>query len=170
MIATRNFRPLLQTGYCVVSDYDERWIESVLQEAADAAGVRLPFRAEIARAVLLYLEKLCPLPSVPLDFLFARMRRMLDEVGLSAVALHLRTQTPPVDIDLGSLAQQQPLPLFFYTELQHRMDELRRLGVNHYRFTGKKESSLLLGNRRRACPTQRRELEELDDFLKRSVG
>ena len=66
MIATRNFRPLLQTGYCVVSDYDERWIESVLQEAADAAGVRLPFRAEIARAVLLYLEKLCPLPSVPL--------------------------------------------------------------------------------------------------------
>ncbi|HIX19079.1 MAG TPA: hypothetical protein H9862_00580 [Candidatus Akkermansia intestinigallinarum] len=167
MIATRNFRPLLQTGYCVVSDYDESWIESVLQEAADAAGVRLPFRAEIARAVLLYLEQNCPLPSVPLDFLFSRMRRMLDDVGLSRVALHLRTQTPPVNIDLGSLAHERPLPLFFYTELQHRMEALRRIGVRDYRFTGKRESSLLLGNRRRSCPAQQRELAELDGFLSR---
>ena len=57
MIAFKHNLPLLQTGYCVISDYGVEWIERVLQDAADRAGVKLPFRDEIARAVLLYLEK-----------------------------------------------------------------------------------------------------------------
>ena len=40
MIAFKNKRPLLQTGHCVISDYDREWLETVLQQAADAAGVR----------------------------------------------------------------------------------------------------------------------------------
>ena len=38
MIAFKNKRPLLQTGHCVISDYDATWLEDVLQQAADAAG------------------------------------------------------------------------------------------------------------------------------------
>lgn len=165
MIAPRQFRPLLQNGHCVVADYDEAWIESVLRAAADEAGVRLPFAHEMARAVMIYLEEQCPMRALPLEYLFNRMRKMLDDIGLSLIALHLRTQTPPVDIDLDSLAHEKPLPLFFYTELQRRMDELKRLGLNTYRFTGRKGCSLQLGGRLRACPTQRRELAELDGFL-----
>ncbi len=165
MIAPRQFRPLLQNGHCVVADYDEVWIESVLRAAAEEAGVRLPFAHEIARAVMIFLEEQCPMRALPLEYLFSRMRKMLDDIGMSLVALHLRTQTPPVDIDLDSLAQEKPLPLFFYAELQRRMEELRRMGMTTYRFIGRKRCSLKLGARLRACPTQRRELAELDGFL-----
>lgn len=166
MVAVRNNRPLLQTGHCVISDYGCDWVERVLQDAADAAGVKkLPFRAEIARAVMLYLEQECPLQTVPLEYLFARLREVLRQVGLPLIAANLRCQTPPVDIDLGSLAENSPLPLFFYTELQQRLDGLQRLGLNTYHFSGRKSCSLALGARRRACPAQQRALEELDAFL-----
>lgn len=165
MIAAQHSRPLLQTGHCVIADYGQEWLESVLQEAADAAGTTLPFKEEIARAVLLYLDRECPLHTMPLDYLFDRMRHMLDEAGLPLIALHLRCQTPPVDIMLDELADESALPLFFYTELGHRLENLHRMGLNTYRFTGKKRCSLLLGSRRRACPTQRQALEELDAFL-----
>ena len=36
----------------MISDYDAGWLEDVLQQAADAAGVNLPFRGEIAKAIL----------------------------------------------------------------------------------------------------------------------
>lgn len=166
MVAVRNSRPLLQTGHCVISDYGVDWLERVLQEAADTAGVRkIPFRREIAQAVMLYLEQECPLHAVPLEYLFARLRDVLHNVGLPLIAANLRCQTPPVDIDLGSLAESEPLPLFFYTELQQRLEGLQRLGLNTYHFSGRKHCSLALGSRRRACPTQQRALAELDAFL-----
>ena len=117
MIAFKNNRPVLQTGHCIISDYGQDWLEDVLQQAADEAGVSLPCRREIAQAVLMYLEEACPLHAVPLDYLFARIARMLRQAGLPLIADHLRTQTPPVRIDLKALAQESPLPLFFYNEL-----------------------------------------------------
>ncbi|MGN0865090.1 MAG: hypothetical protein ACI4P8_02965 [Akkermansia sp.] len=157
--------PPLQVGACLISDYDRSWLESVLHEAAAAAGVRLPFCAEIAQGVMLYLERECPLGSVPLSYLFARLREVLAQMGLPRVAQHLRVQTPPVDIDLPQLAGEAPLPLFFYSDLDQRLEQLQRLGLSTYRFSGREQCSRLLGARRRACPTQRRALAELDAFI-----
>lgn len=165
MIAFKFNRPVLQTGYCVISDYDRQWLEAVLQEAADVAGTTLPCKADIAQAILQYLEESCPLHAVPLDYLFDRMRRLLKDIGLPLIAEHLRTQTPPVDIELDALAGESPLPLFFYAELRRKMEELRRLGLTTYHFTGRKRCSMVLGARRRVCPAQRRALEELEAFL-----
>lgn len=165
MISFKNKRPVLQTGHCVISDYDASWLESVLQQAADSAGVSLPFRGEIARAILLYLEEKCPLHAVPLDYLFQRIARMLRQAGLPLIADHLRLQTPPVIIDLQEIAQKSPLPLFFYNELEQQLSQLRRLGLNTYEFAGAEPCSKLLGDRRRACPTQRRALDELNAFI-----
>ena len=165
MIAFKNNRPLLQTGHCVISDYDATWLEDVLQQAADAAGVSLPFRGEIARAILLYLEEQCPLHAVPLDYLFQRIARMLRQAGLPLIADHLRLQTPPVVIDLRAMAEQSPLPLFFYNALEQHLEHLRRLGLTTYEFAGAESCSKLLGDRQRACPTQRRMLDELNAFL-----
>ena len=165
MIAAEYSRPMIQTGQCVVADYDLQWIESVLQEAAQEAGVRLPFRREVAAGVLLYLEQRCPLKALPLEYLFARMRRLLREIGLPLIAEHLHEQMPPVDIELDALAGESPLPLFFYTELKQRMDSLRELGLTAYRFSGAHRCSLLLGKRRRSCPAQRTALHELQSFL-----
>ena len=157
--------PPLQVGACLVSDYDHSWLEGVLHEAAAAAGVRLPFCEEIARGVMLYLERECPLGSVPLSYLFARLREVLVQMGLPRVAQHLRVQTPPVNIDLPQLAGEAPLPLFFYSDLEQRLEQLRRLGLSTYRFSGREQCSLLLGARHRSCPTQRRALAELDAFI-----
>ncbi len=166
MIAFKNNRPLLQTGHCVISDYDREWLSNILQEAAEQAGTTLPLKDEIAQGILLYLEQNCPLHAVPLDYLFDRMRRLLEQIGLPLIAANLRKQTPPVDIELDTLAEESPLPLFFYTELRRRMEGLRRIGLNTYHFRGKKECSLALGDRRRMCPTQQRALNELNAFLK----
>ena len=169
MIAFKNNRPVLQTGHCVISDYDREWLSDLLQEAAEAAGTTLPLKDEIAAGILLYLETECPLRAVPLDYLFDRMRRLLEQIGLPLIAANLRKQTPPIDIELDALAEETPLPLFFYTELKRRMDNLRSIGLDTYHFSGKKECSLALGDRRRVCPTQQRALEELDAFLQSLV-
>lgn len=165
MIAFKNNRPVLQTGHCIISDYGLDWLEDVLQQAADDAGVSLPCRREIAQAVLMYLEEACPLHAVPLDYLFARIARMLRQAGLPLIAEHLRTQTPPVRIDLKALAQESPLPLFFYNELSQQLEQLRRMGLTSYKFDGLETCSKLLGARQRICPTQQRVLDELTDFL-----
>ena len=99
MISFKNNRPLLQNGYCVFSDYDLAWLVNVLQEAADSAGTKLPFKEEIAAGVLQYLETSCPLHAVPLDYLFDRMRNLLNQIGLPLIATHLRKQTPPVSTE-----------------------------------------------------------------------
>ncbi|MBR2126163.1 MAG: hypothetical protein IJ943_05475 [Akkermansia sp.] len=165
MIAFKNNRPLLQNGYCVFSDYDLAWLVNVLQEAAESAGTTLPFKEEIAAGVLQYLENNCPLHAVPLDYLFDRMRSLLNHIGLPLIATHLRKQTPPIDIELDTLAEEAPLPLFFYTELRRRMDNLRDKGLTNYHFSGMARCSFALGDRRRACPTQRRALAELNAYL-----
>lgn len=167
MIAFKNKRPVLQTGHCVISDYDRAWLEDVLQQAADEAGVHLPCRREIAEAVLLYLEEACPLHAVPLDYLFGRIGSMLRQAGLPLIAEHLRTQTPPVRIALDELAQNSPLPLFFYKALSEQLAQLRRLGLTTYEFAGAEACSKLLGARQRLCPTQQRALDELNAFLDR---
>ena len=165
MIAFKNKRPLLQTSHCVISDYDAAWLEDVLQQASNSAGVNLPFRGEIARAILIYLEEKCPLHAVPLDYLFQRIARMLRQAGLPLIADHLRLQTPPVVINLQELAEKSPLPLFFYNALEQQLEHLRRLGLTTYEFAGAESCSKLLGDRQRACPTQRRMLDELNAFL-----
>ncbi|MBR3927099.1 MAG: hypothetical protein IKJ58_10075 [Akkermansia sp.] len=165
MISFKNKRPLLQNGYCVFSDYDLSWLVNVLQEAATEAGTTLPFKEEIAAGILMYLENNCPLHAVPLDYLFERMRNLLNQIGLPLIAAHLRKQTPPIDIELDTLAAEAPLPLFFYTELRRRMDNLRDKGLTNYHFSGKTRCSFALGDRRRACPTQRQALAELNAYL-----
>ncbi len=168
MISFKNNRPLLQNGYCVFSDYDLAWLVNVLQEAAEAAGTTLPFKEDIAAGVLQYLENNCPLHAVPLDYLFDRMRNLLNRIGLPLIATHLRKQTPPIDIELDTLAEESPLPLFFYTELRRRMDNLRDKGLTNYHFSGKTRCSFALGDRRRSCPAQRQALAELNAYLLKS--
>ena len=75
---------------------------------------------------------------------------------------------PAARMAAGRLAEA-PLPLFFYTELRRRMDSLRSKGLTSYHFSGKERCSFALGDRRRACPTQRQALAELNAFLQSSA-
>ncbi len=157
--------PYLQHGECITADYDCEWLERVLHQAADQAGIFIPYEHEVAQGVLSYMDYYCPLRTVPLRYFFGRVRRVLREIGLPRVADALQEQFPPVAIPLDTLAGKNPLPLFFYTELKHKMDDLKRRGLTAYRFSGTHQCSLVLGKRRRSCPTQRRALHELESFL-----
>jgi len=169
MISLSPNRPALQTGHCVITDYNQSWIESLLLEAALRAGTGIPLVEEIAQAIILYLDKYCVQQTLPLDYLFDRIRVLLFNIGLNAVAAEIRKETPPVDISLMDIAAESSLPLFFYTKLRKRVSELRHLGLTSYHFSGLEHCSLLLGDRRRDCPTARRIRLELEAFLKEGV-
>ena len=166
MISIKKILPLLQTGSCVFADYDEAWIELVLEEAAEAAGIKLSYGADIAKAVIAALQDKNELQAMPLELLFIKMRDSLHALGLESLAKTLQTQTPAVRIALDSIAQESPIPLFFYAELNNRIKKLRSIGVNRYHFSGIIPCSLILGQRRRRCPATMRNEEELQSFLR----
>ncbi len=165
MISLRKNKPLLQTGSCVIGDYDLDWLEDLLDDAAQQGGVSLPFKREIAMGVMAYLENACPLRTIPLEYLFSNMRDMLEDLGLNRIAKNLRKLTPPVDVDLVAIAEEAPLPLFFYAELKRRIEKLRDLGLTTYRFTGVEDCCRRLNARQRSCPATRREQDEIVGFL-----
>lgn len=157
--------PALQSRSCVFSDYNAAWIAEILQDAADRAGIPLPFKDEITRSVMLYLEEYYPLSAMPLEYLFERMRAMLREVGLSRLADHLAVCTPAVDISLTELASHAPLPLLFFPSLKEEVAKWRDKGVNSCAFTGRRECALILSGKKRWSARSREMLEELDGFI-----
>lgn len=165
MYAHKPQLPVLQSRSCVFSDYNEAWIADTLQDAADRAGIPLPFREEITRSVMLYLEEYYPLSSMPLDYLFERMRAMLREVGLARLADHLVARTPAVDISLPELAGHAPLPLQFFPSLKEEVAKWRNIGVNACAFTGRRECALILSGKQRWSARSREMLDELDGFI-----
>lgn len=158
--------PAIQNRSCIFADYDEEWIASLLQKAADRAGVSLPFKSEIARSVMLYLEKHYPLGSIPLDFLMDRLRSSLQRIGLPRIAIELRKETPPVKIPLDALAHSCPLPLFFYSTLRRKIESLHRAGMLNCTFSGKEECVYTLSNGKHRGKTAQKISEELDSFLR----
>lgn len=161
--------PAIQNRACVFTDYDEKWIASLLQNAADRAGVSLPFKAEIAHSVMLYLEKHYPLGTIPLDFLMERLRSSLQRIGLPRIAAALRKETPPVKIPLDALAHTCPLPLFFYTNLRRKIESLHQSGMLNCSFSGKEECICVLSNGKHGGKAAQRISEELDSFLRETA-
>ncbi len=157
--------PALQNRACLFTDYDAGWIAELLQRAADRAGVRLPLKEEMARAVILYLETRCPLRVLPLDFLIGRIRRMLRQVGLPRVADAVEKETPPVEIALPELARDCPLPLFFYSALRRRLETLHQAGLMNCTFSGKRECVLALRNGKRWSSASQAMMADLENFL-----
>lgn len=166
---TQETLPVIQNRACIFTDYDESWIASLLQKAADKAGVPLPFKEEIARSVMLYLEKYYPLGTIPLDFLLTRMRSSLHRIGLHRVAAALSKETPPVKISLDTLAHNCPLPLFFYSNLRRKIENLRRAGMLNCTFSGKEECVYALSNGKHRGKTAQKISEELDSFLRETT-
>ncbi len=170
MIALKHNRPLLQSRACVFSDYDVEWIESVLLDAQNRAGVYLACLRELASGIIMYIEQSCELRVLPLDYLFTRMREVLAEMGLPLIAQNIQNQTPPIELSLRAVAEKSPLPLFFYSELQRQLGDLKRKGLHHYRFVDINHCALTLSARSRQCPTTRRMREELEAFLSEAVA
>lgn len=147
MISLIGNRPALQIGRYQVIDYDTAWLDLALLRAAQAAEHEdFPFVADIRSGIVQYLETKCPLKLLHLEDLFDRMRKMLVKIGCERIAEKLEPLAPPLTVSLVHAAMQagNGFELAFFEALRTELGELRVAGAEEIRFTGMRESSLIL--------------------------
>ena len=93
-----------------------------------------------------YLETKCPLKLLHLEDLFDRMRKMLVKIGCEGIAEKLQPLAPPVTVSLVRAAVDagNGFELAFFETLRVELGELRAAGAEEIRFTGLRESSMVL--------------------------
>lgn len=167
MIGFRNNRPLLQLGSCLIAEYGEQWLADALENAARRAGTTLPFKNDLLASIRYYLEHGCDLSVMPVSELYARLRRMLSDVGLGHLAAELNEVTPPMAVSVAEIARCVPFWLFFDGELRRHLSRLRDQGITRYCFTDKKECVLALQGAARWNRTSQHLLDDLNFMLSR---
>ena len=147
MISLIGNRPALQIGRHQVFDYDTAWIDDALRRAARAADREdFPFVADIRSGVIQYLETKCPLKLMRIEELYDRMRRMLVKIGCECIAEKLEPLAPPVTVSLvgAALEAGNGFELAFFEMLRAELSDLRAAGAEEIRFTGLRESAMIL--------------------------
>jgi hypothetical protein len=140
-------RPALQIGRYQVIDYDTAWLDDALRRAARAADHEdFPFVDDIRSGVEKYLETKCPLKLLNLEDLYDRMRKMLVKIGCGQIAEKLEPLAAPVTVSLVRAAMEagNGFELAFFENLRMELAELRSAGAEEIRFTGLRESTLIL--------------------------
>lgn len=147
MISFIGNRPALQIGPYQVLDYDTVWLEDALRRAARAADHEdFPLISEIRSGVELYLENKCALRLLRLEDLFARMRKMLVKMGCERIAEKLEPLAPPLTVSLieSAKAAGNGFELAFFETIRGELAALREAGAEDIRFTGLRESAMIL--------------------------
>lgn len=147
MISFIGNRPALQIGPHQVLDYDTVWLEDALRRAARAADHEdFPLVAEIRNGVELYLENQCSLRLLHLGDLFERMRKMLVKIGCERIAEKLEPLAPPLTVSLVEAARSagNGFELAFFETVRAELSQLREAGAEDIRFTGLRESAMIL--------------------------
>ena len=105
-----------------------------------------PFVEDIRSGVVQYLETKCPLKLLQLEDLFDRMRKMLVKIGCERIAEKLEPLAPPVTVSLVRTAMEagNGFELGFFETLRTELNELRAAGAEEIRFTGLRESAMIL--------------------------
>ncbi len=147
MISFIGNRPALQIGPHQVLDYDTVWLEDALRRAARAADHEdFPLIPEIRNGVELYLENQCALRLLHLEDLFDRMRKMLVKIGCARIADKLEPLAPPLTVSLIEAARSagNGFELAFFETIRAELSQLREAGAEDIRFTGLRESAMIL--------------------------
>jgi hypothetical protein len=161
-------RPALQIGRYQVIDYDTAWLDVALERAALAADHEdFPFVADIRSGIVKYLETKCPLKLLNLEDLFERMRKMLVKIGCERIAEKLEPLAPPLTVSLVTAARSagNGFELAFFETIRAELSQLREAGAEDIRFTGLRESAMILRGKskwNRQCDAM---LAEITAFL-----
>ena len=150
-------------------DYGTAWLDDALKRAAEAAEHEdFPFIEDIRSGVVQYLETKCPLKLLHLEDLFDRMRKMLVKIGCERIAEKLQPLAPPLTVSLIRTAMEagNGFELAFFETLRIDLAELRAVGAEEIRFTGLRESSLILRGAAQWNPQCQSLLREIEEYLK----
>jgi hypothetical protein len=162
-------RPALQIGRHQVIDYDTGWIDDALRRAARAADqADFPFVDEIRSGVVQYLETRCTLKLMRLEELYDRMRRMLEKIGCHGIAEKLQPLAPPVTVSLVRAAMEagNGFELAFFETLRSELAVLRDAGAEEIRFSGLRESAMILRGASKWNKHCEAMLTEIEAFLR----
>lgn len=169
MISFIGNRPAIQIGRHQVFDYDTSWLDDALLRAARAADLQdFPFVSEIRSGIVQYLEQACKLRLLHLHDLFEKVRKMLVKIGCEHIARHLQPVAPPLTISLVHAAMEAGTgyELAFFEKLRAELEELREQGAGEIRFTGLRESVLILRSAKKWDKRCEAVLQEIETFLK----
>ena len=169
MISFIGNRPAIQIGRHQVFDYDTAWLDDALLRAARAADQNdFPFVPEIRSGIVQYLEQACQLRLLHLHELFEKVRKMLVKIGCQHIAEHLQPLAPPLTISLVHAAMEAGTgyELAFFEKLRGELEELRRHGAEEIRFTGLRESVLILRRAKKWDKRCEAVLLEVEAFLR----
>ena len=173
MISLIGNRPALQIGRYQVIEYDTAWLDDALIRAAKAADHEdFPFIEDIRNGVVQYLETKCPLKMLELESLFDRVRKMLVKIGCERIADKLEPLAPPVTVSLVETAMEagNGFELAFFETLRAELCSLKAAGAEEIRFTGLRESSLILRGSEKWNKRCQVMLQEIESFLKAWVS
>lgn len=169
MISLIGNRPAIQIGRYQVFDYDTAWLDDAIRRAATAADHEdFPFVTDIRCGVMKYLETKCPLKLLQLEDLFDRMRKMLVTIGCERIAEKLVPLAPPMTVSLVHTAMEagNGFELAFFETLRTELGELRSAGAEEIRFTGLRESTMILRGAEKWNKHCEKLLVEIETFLK----
>lgn len=169
MISFIGNRPALQIGNHQVLDYDTAWLEDALRRAARAADHEdFPLVSEIRNGIELYLEHKCALRLLRLEELFERMRKMLVKIGCERIAEKLEPLAPPLTLSLVRVATAagNGFELAFFENIRTEITALHDAGAEVIRFTGLRESTLILRGEEKWNKRCDSLLAEIQAFLK----
>ena len=169
MISLIGNRPALQIGRYQVIEYDTVWLDAALRRAARAADHEdFPFVDDIRCGIVKYLETKCPLKLLNLEDLYDRMRKMLVKIGCERIAEKLEPLAPPVTVSLVRAAMEagNGFELAFFENLRAELSDLRAAGAEEIRFTGLRESTMILRGTAKWNKQCESLLSEIEAFLR----
>ncbi len=132
MISLPAQMPLLQVGPYEVVHYEKEWIQEAIMRAAEEAGhEKWWFAEDIAKGMILYLQKRFRRNTITLQELFDKIAKTLTTIGFSDVAEKLKPTPPPMRISLFEIAREagSGYELVFFELLGKRLHDIKNLGV-----------------------------------------
>lgn len=173
MICLPDHLPLLRIGDHETADYEPRWLEEVLREAAQGAGCpHWDHQRDMVEAVFDWLKRSHVGAVVTLNDLFERLAGALRQTGFPRLAEQLDLTAPPLALHLPEVAADCFGELAFYTRLERRLQPLRTGAVSTLICSGLAEVALQLAppptsrRRRRALRTPLMVGCEIRDFIR----
>ena len=128
----------------------EGWIAESLEHSARLAGLEgWQWSAEVARAIVHFLQRDYHQPLISVEELTLVLERSLTGIGYPEVARHAQMVAPRVNIYLPDLARQAPYELLFFTALRERLQEARHVIVRGVKLEGLRTCVKMLRSRKR---------------------
>ncbi|MEM7144050.1 MAG: hypothetical protein AAF591_02875 [Verrucomicrobiota bacterium] len=173
MIALPAQMPLLQVGSLEVAEYEKEWLQETIVRAAEQAGhEKWWFAEDVAKSVIIYLQKRFNHNTITLNELFDKVSRTLSKFGFADVANALTPTPPLLRISLAEIARESGpgFELFFFQSLGSKLDELFALDADRIHCADLKRAvKLLAGSPKKWTPACSELKEEIIDFIVQSV-